>query len=495
MSNAPALKICLAASEFAPLAKTGGLADVCAALSAYLHQNGHDVRVLIPMHRVVRDSGLVFHPVEYLQDIHIRLGPHDAHYSIDTAQLPGTTQSIYFLRCPVLFDQPGIYSSDNEEHYRYILLSRAAIEMCQRMGFAPDIFHAHDWHTALIPLYLKTVYAWDQLFANTKSVLTIHNIGYQGVFNSDTLGDLGLGRHQHELHQADLAAGQINFLKTAVLHADVLTTVSPTYAREIQTDEFGMGLQDLLRARRTTLLGILNGVDYNEWNPEKDQFISHQYSWNDLAGKKENKKELIAKLGLRISENTPLIGMVTRLTSQKGLDLVQSVLPHVLQSREAGVAILGSGEPAYEEFFGWLQSRFPGRVCYYRGFNNSLAHWIEAGSDMFLMPSLFEPCGLNQMYSLRYGTVPIVRRTGGLADTVQLYEPETRKGNGIVFRDYNEIGLLWAINTALDLYSDQQTWTRIVRNGMLKDFSWNRQGAIYVELFRRILHLHDKGQL
>ncbi len=487
MAKKNPIKICLASSEFAPLAKTGGLADVCAALSAYLHRNGHDVRVLLPLYRTVGESGLTIVPVGSLQNIPIRLGPHNIRYSIDTAQLPNSSLNIYLLRCPALYDRESIYTPGDDEHYRFILLSRAAIEMCQRMGFAPDIFHTHDWHTALIPLYLKTVYAWDRLFTNTRSVLTIHNIGFQGIFGAGILDDLGLNGSVQELHQDDLGMGRINFLKTGVLHADLLTTVSPNYAREIQGDEYGMGLQDLLRARHKTLVGVLNGVDYSEWDPAHDKLIPHQYSSDKLEGKKKNKLELMAELDLATGDDSPLIGMVSRLTGQKGIDLIQSVLPQLLQSRQFAVAVLGSGEPRYERFFTRLQQNSRDRVCYYNGYSNKLAHWIEAGSDMFLMPSLFEPCGLNQMYSQRYGTVPIVRETGGLADTVELYDADTDEGTGIVFRDYNSAGLSWAINTALDLYNDKKTWLRIVKNGMSKDFSWDRQGAVYVELFQRLM--------
>ena len=487
MAKKNAIRICLATSEFAPLAKTGGLADVCAALSAYLHRNGHDVRVLLPLYRRVRDSGLTIVPVESLQDIPIRLGPHTIKYSIDTAQLPNSSLNIYLLRCPALYDRESLYTPGDDEHYRFILLSRAAIEMCQRMAFAPDIFHAHDWHTALIPLYLKTDFEWDRLFADTRSVLTIHNIGFQGIFGAGILDELGLTGSEHLLDQDDLGKDRINFLKTGVLYADLLTTVSPNYAREIQGDEYGMGLQDLLKARRETLIGVLNGVDYGEWDPAHDKLIPHQFSSDKLEGKQKNKLELMADLGLATADNPPLIGIVSRLTGQKGIDLIQTALPQLLQSRPFAVAVLGSGEPRYEQFFTWLQQNFRDRVCFYNGYSDKLAHWIEAGSDMFLMPSRFEPCGLNQMYSLRYGTVPIVRETGGLADTVELYDSGTGEGTGIVFRDYNSAGLSWAINAALDLYEDKKTWLRIVKNGMSKDFSWDRQGAVYVKLFQRLM--------
>jgi starch synthase len=389
------------------------------------------------------------------------------------------------LRCPELYDRNSIYTNDGDEHLRFILLARAAIEMCQNMGFSPDIFHCHDWHTALVPLYLKSRYAWDRLFATTRSVLTIHNIGYQGVVGASVLDDLGLEGAVHELHQDDLSAGRINFLKTGVLHADLLTTVSPTYAREIQGDEHGMGLQHLLRDRAGSLVGILNGVDYKEWNPESDELIPATYSHRNMSGKKSCKLELMNETGLEGGVRQPLIGMVTRLTSQKGIDLIEKVLPDLLQRRNVSLVVLGSGEVRYEHFFRWLHEFFRGRVSFYRGYNNKLAHWIEAGADMFLMPSVYEPCGLNQMYSLRYGTIPIVRQTGGLADSVQLYDAATRKGDGIVFRDYDEWGLRWAIETALDLYPDRPVWRRMMQNGMRKNYSWGKQGQKYVDLFRR----------
>lgn len=468
------------------MAKTGGLADVSSSLSAYLHRAGHDIRVLLPDYSSIDRSGLHIVPVDYLQRIPIRIGSRQGHFSIDTTVLPGLDLPVYLLRCPDLYDRRGIYTRDDDEHRRFILLSRAAIEMCQRMAFAPDIFHCHDWHTSLIPLYLKTVYAWDRLFAGTRSVLTIHNIGYQGVFDAGIIDDLDLAGAENELHQDDLGSGRINFLKTGVLHADLLTTVSPTYAREIQSDEYGMGLQDLLRARSRSLVGILNGVDYTEWNPAIDVLIPRKYSSRNLQGKRVCKLALMQDMELAGGVARPLIGIVTRLTGQKGIDLLQRVLPSLLGKRDYALAVLGSGEPRYERFFGRLQQNFRDRVCFYRGYNNRLAHWIEAGSDMFLMPSLYEPCGLNQMYSLKYGTVPIVRETGGLADSVELVHPEAGTGTGIVFRDYNEKALAWAIDSALDLFADKPVWRKIIRNGMAQDFSWEHQGALYVELFRRL---------
>jgi starch synthase len=358
--------------------------------------------------------------------------------------------------------------------------------MCQHLEFAPQIFHCHDWQTALVPLYLRTTYAWDKLFSETRTVLTIHNIGYQGMFSSQVIDQLYLAGAEHHLHQDDLKEGVVNFLKTGILYADVITTVSPTYAREILGEDYGMGLNDLLRLRVETVIGILNGVDYSEWDPGTDKLIPANYSAGDMSGKRECKQALMSEMGLEVDPDRPLIGLVSRFVGQKGLELVKAVLPWLLVRRDFGVIALGSGEQRYEGFFSWLQHHFRGRAGYYQGFNNKLAHWIEAGSDMFLMPSRYEPCGLNQMYSLRYGTVPIVRQTGGLADSVEQVDPDNGTGTGIVFRDYNENALSWGINTALDLYDNKPLWQKVVANGMAKDFSWQRQGEHYVDLYRKL---------
>lgn len=481
------LSICMVSSEVAPLAKTGGLADVSAALVRYLTDAGHDVRLLMPAYDTIDRSALNPRPVPGLDDLKISLGDRALSCSIETAHLPDGGPAIYFLRCPAMYGRGRLYTSDPDEHLRFVLLSRAAIEMCQRMAWAPDILHCNDWHTALIPLYLRTLYHWDRLFARTKTVLTIHNIAYQGVVDAACVGDLGLRDSAHLLHGEDLAAGVVNFMKTGILFSDLVTTVSPTYCLEIQTDEGGMGLGELLRARSASVIGILNGVDYSLWDPENDPWLTTHYSKQDLAGKARNKRRLRRELGLEPGARIPLVGMVSRLTWQKGIDLVQDVLPEILSSRPLQMAVLGAGEPRYENFFESLQRHFPGRVCFYRGYSEELAHLIEAGADMFLMPSAFEPCGLNQMYSLRYGTVPIVRATGGLADSVRQFDPDSGEGTGIVFEHFDSQGLRWALTTALDLYSDRRRWTRLRRNGMSQDFSWERQGLLYVEAFRRLL--------
>jgi starch synthase len=487
VSAKPPLKICVATAELAPLAKAGGLADVCSALAAFFDRRGHDARLLMPLYSTVDTGEIEIAPIASLQNRRASFGTHTVTWSIDTTVLPGTGARIYLLRCPELYDRGRIYTEDEDEHLRFLLLSQAALAMCRHMRFAPDIFHCHDWHAALVPLYLKSVHARNRLFAKTRTMLTIHNLGYQGVFDARVLGDLGLDGAEVGLDQKDLRQGYINFLKTGVLHADLLTTVSPTYAREIQQPEYGMGLDDLLRRRSGSLVGILNGVDYDEWNPETDPLIPENYSLHNMAGKGTCKGELLEESELEADLERPLVGMIARLTPQKGIDLIEQAMPDILGSRSFSLVVLGSGDGRYERFFESLQRAFPGRVAFRSGYDNPLAHRIEAGSDLFLMPSHYEPCGLNQMYSLRYGTVPVVRLTGGLADSVQHYDPESGQGDGIVFRDYDANGLRWALETALDLYGNRQAWRQIVRNGMRKDFSWDHQGEEYVSLFRRLL--------
>jgi starch synthase len=475
----------MASSELTPLAKTGGLADVTAALAAYFDSAGHAVRLLVPFYSSLDVAGYEIETVTELQDLTLTLGSRTFHYWIVKASSERAGPDIHLLQCPELYSGEELYSGP-DEHLRFVLLSRAAIEMCQLTGFAPDIFHCHDWHTALVPLYLKSVYSWDRLFSETRSVLTIHNIGYQGVFGADVVHDLGLAEARNMLDQDDLKGDRINFLKSGVMHADLLTTVSPTYSREILDGEIGMGLEKHLRARGGAVVGILNGVDYAEWNPQDDPLIPFTYSSKDLSGKEQNKQALMNEIGLDYQVDQPLVGMVTRLTYQKGIDLVQQVLPDLLSSREFSVAVLGSGENQYEQFFHWMHAQYPGRVSFYQGFNNQLAHRIEAGADLFLMPSRYEPCGLNQMYSLKYGTVPVVRATGGLADSVQHFDPASGNGTGIVFHDYDANGLKWAMNTALDLYGNKHAWKQMVFNGMQKDYSWEEQGSIYLERFMRL---------
>ena len=337
-----------------------------------------------------------------------------------------------------------------------------------------------------MPLYLKTLYRWDRLFEQSKTLLTIHNIGYQGSFGDHVLAELGLEGEKSNLHDSDIAAARVGFMKTGLLHSDLLTTVSETYAAEIQSGELGMGLQDLLRRRTHDLIGIVNGVDYGEWDPSSDELIAATYSAADLSGKARCKQALMHQVNLPWNPDVPVFGVISRLTAQKGFELFPDILPVLLQEHDLRLVVLGSGEERYETYFQWLRDTYSEKVSIYRGYNNQLAHRIEAGSDVFCMPSRYEPCGLNQMYSLRYGTVPLVRRTGGLADTVADWDPGTRRGTGFVFDEFRSEALLACMRRVLATWADQGAWSELVQNGMAQDWSWNVQGPRYVDLYSRL---------
>jgi starch synthase len=481
------LKLCILSSEILPYAKTGGLADVVGALVREFAQRGHEVRAFMPLYASVRRAHPGLDPVPGLERVGLTIGDRRYDFAVRSAHLPGSAALVYFIDCPELYDRPTLYTRDPDEHRRFLLFTRAVLETCRRLGFAPDLFHCNDWHTAWLPLYLRTHYASQPQFAHSRSVLTIHNIGYQGIISSAFLADLDLGAAAAQLDAGDLARGHVNSLKAGIQFADAVTTVSPTYAREICDAPAGMGLEAALRARRRPVIGILNGVDYRDWDPVHDPHLSVHFSAQDLTGKLVNKQQLLGACALRIAPERPLISMVTRLASQKGIDLLIDVLPRLLAAREAGLVVLGSGEERYAEFFASLARRFPGRAAFQSGHDEALAHRIEAGSDIFLMPSQYEPCGLNQMYSLRYGTIPIVRQTGGLADSVQHFDPATGTGTGCVFRDYDAPAVEWALNTTLDWYEDRVGWRRLMGNAMAQDFSWGRQIVQYEAVFNELL--------
>jgi starch synthase len=475
------VNILCVASELSPHAKTGGLADVAAALPRALRRAGHDVRTFIPRYDRIAAAPLGLESA--LEPFEVRLGDHRyTMHVLGTDREPGT----YFVHCPALYARGEIYTRDDDEHRRFIALIYAALMAAQRMGFAPDVIQCNDWQAALLPLILKCRFGWDALFAHARTLLTIHNLNYQGTFAASALPDTGLGDSAHLFHQDQLREGRINPLLHGILYADGVSTVSPTYAKEIQTPAHGARLDPFLRARRSTVVGILNGVDGDDWTPETDALLPYRYGADDLSGKERNKEALLRDLGLPYVPGVALFGVVSRLVSQKGLDLLAEVMPERLSRKDIQLIVLGSGEPALEEMFARMQRAYPKQVCFYQGYSNPLAHRIEAGADLFLMPSRYEPCGLNQMYSLRYGTAPIVHRTGGLADTVTPWDARTGRGDGFVFDHHDAAGLRWAVTEALKAYRDPAQWRRIQRNGMSKDFSWDRQAKVYELLFERL---------
>ena len=478
------MNVLFVSSEVAPFAKTGGLGDVASALPKALATR-HDVRVVMPLYSRV-SAALRAGLETVIREVVLDLGGTRVLFSVVAGSLPGTKVPVYFVRCPGLYDREGVYTTDHDEHLRFVVLSWASLMICQRLGFRPDVVHVNDWQTSLVPLLLRTMFAWDRLFAQTRTLLTIHNIGHQGTFGAQTLGDTGLADAAHHFHQDQLREGRINFLLTGILYANAITTVSPTYAREIQSTEHGVGLDSFLRERSRVLFGVLNGIDETEWSPDRDEKLPHRYTSEDLSGKELCKKALLANASLPYAANVPVIGIVSRLAWQKGFDLCENVLPRMFARRAVQLVVLGTGEPKYEAFFSALSRQFPRQVAYLPAFSEPLAHLIEAGSDMFLMPSRYEPCGLNQMYSLRYGTPPIVHRTGGLADTVSPFDRARGSGNGFVFDHFDDDGLRFALGRALTVWDDRDAWRTLQTNGMRGRFGWNERVAAYEQIYRMI---------
>jgi starch synthase len=418
------LRIGFVSAELTPFAKRGGLGDVAAALTRHLAAEGHDVRTFVPLYGAGRRPERLA-TLRAARDVPVVLGGRTFTFTARTAPLPrqggGAGPSVVLVDCPEVFGG-DVYEGDERDPLRFAVFCRAVLETCQRLAWAPQVLHVHDWHAALVPLYLRSAYAWDRLFADTRTLLTLHNVGFQGVVGTERLAELGLDAATRLLPPAGLAAGRVNLLEAAILQADLLSTVSPTHAREITTPDGGAGLDEVLRGRADRLVGILNGIDTEEWDPAADPHLPAHYTAGDLLGKAACRRELAAELGLDYQPAAPVAGIVSRLTWQKGFDLAFETLPAVLAASDLRLAVLGTGEARYEGFFAGLERAFPGRVAFRRAFSEPLAHRIEAGCDLFLMPSRYEPCGLNQMYSQRYGTLPVVRRTGGLADTVEAFD-------------------------------------------------------------------------
>src|SRR4051812_5009633 len=476
------MKITFAASECVPFSKTGGLADVVGALPQALAALGHEVTVFLPKYKQTKLAA----PKTVIASVTI---PFDDQYRFASVIDGGAQHGVrfYFIDHPAFFERDALYGTaagdypDNAE--RFALYSRAVLEASKMLG-VPDVFHCHDWQSALIPILLRTTYAEDPAFRGVPVVFTIHNMGYQGLFPPDTLPLLGLPWDLFTMDKLEFF-GKVNFLKGALVFSDFITTVSKKYSQEIQTSEYGFGLEGVLRARAATVTGILNGVDYDDWSPEKDKLIAANYSAANLDGKALCKKDLLEQFGLASADpKLPVIGIVSRFATQKGFDLIAQVADRLVREDAVTVA-LGTGEKDYEDLFRKLAQAFPRKFGVKVGFDNTLAHKIEAGSDMFLMPSRYEPSGLNQMYSLKYGTVPIVRATGGLDDTIEPFDVTTGRGTGFKFWDYNGEAMLATIKAALALFRDQASWLKLMKNGMAKDYSWGVSAKEYVRVYAR----------
>ncbi|MDA1029650.1 MAG: glycogen synthase GlgA [Bacteroidetes bacterium] len=478
------MNVCFITSECTPFAKTGGLADVSAALPAFLSRKGIRVKLFMPLYSSIQVLEYGFVKASELSQTAIAMGNEAIPIDVWYGQIPGSDVDVYLIDCPRFFHRGRIYTDDPDEADRFILLQHAAFVVMQRYNFSPDIIHSNDWQTALMPAMLKYHYNWDRLFASTRTVLSIHNLAYQGLSNPDFSIRAGLPREMADQGGLFEYSGAFSFLKTGIMMADRLSTVSPTYAKEIQSESFGEGLDGLLRMRSGCLKGIINGIDTDIWNPETDPHIASPFSAKDLSGKSACRAALATEMGLKLAENDPLIGIVSRFASQKGFDLLLSVFRDLMKFSNLRFAILGSGDRHFEYFFDQMSAAYPGRVAVYKGFNDGLAHRIEAGSDMFLMPSYYEPCGLNQMYSLRYGTVPIVHKTGGLADTVIDSDEFPGHGTGFSFWNATPDVLKDTIFRALDWFEDRKEWKNIQIRGMKTDFSWTKSADEYIEMYQ-----------
>lgn len=480
-STKPLPSVLMTAAECAPFAKTGGLADVVGTLARELRSLGFDIRLMLPYHRVIKER--LREEAAHLVSFGVDLGWRSQYVGVEVYNWEGIT--VYFIDNEYYFGH-AIYRGGSFEGEQYAYFSRAVMEALPLIGFEPDIIHVNDWHTAMITMLMKTQYE-GRPQGRAKAVLSIHSLGYQGRFDFGFAADLlGIeGKYYHpdylEFH------GGANFMKGGIVFADKIVTVSPTYAEEIRTPYYGEGLDGVLQTRQYDLVGILNGIDTVAFNPAEDKLISHNYSAEDVSGKQKDKEALISELGLKISPDTPLIGMVTRLTRQKGLDLVLRIFDELMETEDAGFVLLGTGDTEFEEFFRSAAYRTGGRAKGLTLFDDGLAHRIYAGSDLFLMPSRYEPCGLAQMISLRYGTLPIVRATGGLKDTVIPYNEYTGEGNGFSFDNYNAHDMLNTIRYALKICRDGDLIQTLRQRAMSQDLSFTNSAQAYANLYQSMV--------
>lgn len=484
------MNILMVTSEIVPFAKTGGLADVLGSLPQALKKLGCDVRVILPFYKMAKPvvkKALIEHG-----EISIPIGNERIVGSTLESRLLKDIP-VYLVKQDAYYDRDELYTTAEGDYpdnaQRFIFLSQYALEACKQLAFKPDIIHLHDWQTGLIPVYLKTVYADDPFFRKTGTLYTIHNIAYQGLFEYELFEMTWLPHSTFTIDGFEYW-GKMNFMKAGINFSDYINTVSQKYSQEIQTSEYGYGIDGVLRTRAHRLSGIMNGVDYSLWNPESDEFIAENYQSDDMSGKTQCKRDLLKKFKLPLrSMRLPLIGIVSRLADQKGFDLIERILPEVM-TMDVLFVVLGTGDSKYHALLKDFARKYPAKIGVRLGFDNALAHKIEAGADMFLMASRYEPCGLNQIYSLKYGTVPIVRATGGLDDSIENFDPATGNGNGFKLQNYNAEELLATIKRAVECFRQPDVWQKIVQNGMAVDFSWDASAKRYLNLYHQIQKLH-----
>jgi starch synthase len=480
------MKIVIASPEAVPFIKTGGLADVAGTLWKEYRIMKHEANIILPLYKKIKDSRIALKDMGIT--IHVPVGDRVAAGRIYSDQ-----SSAFFIRCDEFFDRQELYGTSQGDYSdnasRFIFFSRGILETCKALNLSPDIIHCNDWQTGLVPLYLKTFYKGDACFRKAATFFSIHNIGYQGLFPASEMQLTNLGNELFTPEGIEFY-GEVNFLKAGLLAADILGTVSTTYAKEILMKEYSFGLDGVLRKRKDDLYGIINGIDYGEWDPSRDVFLPAAYSHKNISGKALCKRELLQALfhpqDLAAAERMPLMGMVGRLTAQKGLDLVFEAVPELL-SFGVKLAILGKGDEKYQRDLKEIARRHKGMISVTVGFDDSFAHRLYAGTDFFLMPSRYEPCGLGQLIALRYGSIPIARRTGGLADTILDYNPLASKGTGFLFTDYTPSAFLDAVKRALCVYTDDQKKPGIITEGMKMDYSWKKSAQRYIGLYKDAL--------
>jgi starch synthase len=486
------LKVCIVSAEMAPLAKVGGLADVASSLSRTLATMGHEVSVFLPMYGFINPHELGMKRVRLNGEVRVRLDNTKKPVGLWQYSMRGSKATYYFVENEWLLGRDGVYGDPEtrldypDNAARFVFFSRAVLDLIKNLSLTFDVIHCNDHQTGLIPLLLKEEYAADKVFSKAATLFTIHNLGYQGVYEREVLAQAGLPEELAYPMGPLEFWGKVNYMKAAIVYSDLISTVSETYAKEIQSDpEYGCGLEGVLKARSEDLFGVLNGADYVSWNPSTDRYLPHKYGPSNLENKAKNKLNLIAKHKLTgLTSESFLMGIVSRLADQKGLNLLASIIEELL-AMDVGLAVLGTGQQKYHDFFTELKEKYPGRVSVSLTFNEKLAHLIEAASDVFLMPSRYEPCGLNQMYSMRYGTIPIVRYTGGLADTVKPFDAATLQGTGFVFHDYSAAAFRDAVATAYEVFQNKEQWSTLMRNAMQQDFSWKRAAKGYEELYKK----------
>jgi len=483
------VKVAIVSPEIAPFIKTGGLADVTGALPKYINSDEFEVICILPFYNSLNTGNS---SIKQIGTISLPESGVFHRAGVFKTFLPGSTIPLYLLKYGPFFDRNGLYGENgldyDDNDRRFALFCRGVFEVCRLTGFSPDVIHCNDWQTGLIPLFLKTFYSGDPFFNSTSSLYTIHNLAFHGLFDPERVINItGLPWKVYSMYGAEFHGG-FSFQKSGIYYADFLSTVSRRYSEDIQHDESGMGMQGLLKSRSATMAGIVNGVDYKAWDPATDRQIRTNYDITRIDFKKENTEHLCSHCGLVYNSSAPVLGMVTRLTEQKGIDLIAGIMDELMQ-KDVRLVLLGTGDKYYHKIFTEFEERYPGKINVSLRYDEGLSRLIYAGSDIFLMPSRFEPCGLGQIISLRYGTIPVARETGGLADTITPWRESKEIGTdvtGFLFRDYNPAALRETLGSALQLFGDKEQWGRLMRNAMNTDFSWETSAAAYESLYRKL---------